>query len=133
MARESNYLRYGAAIQLVVAVALVPLIAWGVYRAIRSNSNDVRDWLPADYPETQQYRWFTKNFGAQDFILASWTGCTLDDPRLDQFVDQLSNRAHNSADGAALGRIFTGRSLVEQLSGPPVELSRKLAITRLRG
>jgi predicted RND superfamily exporter protein len=133
MARESIYLRYGAAIPLVIAAALLPLISWGVYRAILSNSNDVRDWLPADYPETQQYRWFTRHFGSQDFILASWTGCTLDDERLDEFVRQLSSRAGNRSDQGSVGRIFTGRSLLEQLSGPPVELSRKLAISRLRG
>ena len=72
---------------------LVPLIGWGVQRAILSNSNDVRDWLPAEYPETQQYSWFTEHFGVQDFIVASWPGCTLTDERLDQFVRGLSELA----------------------------------------
>jgi uncharacterized membrane protein YdfJ with MMPL/SSD domain len=79
MARQLIYGRPGAVAILVVAVALVPLIIWGGYRANLSNSNDVRDWLPAEYPETQQYRWFTEHFGTQDFVLASWPGCTLDD------------------------------------------------------
>jgi hypothetical protein len=47
-ASTTFYRRYGAAI-LVLAAALGPLIAWGVLVAIRSNSNDVRDWLPAQY------------------------------------------------------------------------------------
>jgi predicted RND superfamily exporter protein len=133
MARYSIY-RWNAAVTiLVLALALVPLIAWGGYRAILSNSNDVRDWLPADYPETQQYRWFTEHFGSQDFVLASWTGCTLDDPRLDEFSSHLMQRAGHRSDGDAVARIFTGRSLLEQMSQPPVDLSRKLAISRLRG
>lgn len=85
MAHGSFYRRRGTAI-LVVAVLFVPLIAWGVYRAILSNSNDVRDWLPAEYAETQEYRWFTQQFGAQDFVVASWPGCTLTDERLDEFA-----------------------------------------------
>ena len=51
------YRRYGRAI-LLGAAALIPLIGWGVYEGVRSNSNDVRDWLPLKYAETQQYRWF---------------------------------------------------------------------------
>jgi predicted RND superfamily exporter protein len=133
MARHSIYRRYGAATILMVALALVPLIIWGGYRANLSNSNDVRDWLPTDYPETLQYRWFTQHFGAQDFIVASWPGCTLDDSRLDEFVDRLSQLAGESTSGAAVGRIFTGRSLLAQLSDAPIELSQSLAVSRLRG
>lgn len=133
MARQSIYGRLGAIIILVVAAALVPLIIWGGYRANLSNSNDVRDWLPAEYPETQQYRWFTEHFGTQDFVIASWPGCTLDDARLDSFVDHLSKRAAEHPNGANVGHIVTGRSLLEQITGPPIELSRKLAISRLRG
>ena len=132
MGRQSFYERSGAAI-LVVAAALVPLIVWGVHEAIRSNSNDVRDWLPADYPETQQYRWFTKHFGVQDFIVASWPGCTLDDGRLEQFARILSELAGSDTDGSPFARILTGPSLLKQLGAPPVELSQKLAIARLRG
>ena len=63
MTPAAFYQRYSTAI-LAVAALLVPLIAWGGYRAIRSNSNDVRDWLPPEYVETQQYSWFTDHFGA---------------------------------------------------------------------
>ena len=133
MGRQLIYGRPGAVAILVVAAALLPLIIWGGYRANLSNSNDVRDWLPADYPETQQYRWFTEHFGTQDFVLASWPGCTLDDGRLDSFVDHLTQRAGQHPDGALVGQILTGRSLLEQMTGPPMVLSRKVAITRLRG
>jgi predicted RND superfamily exporter protein len=132
MGQQSFYQRRAVVI-LVIAAGLVPLIAWGVHRAILSNSNDVRDWLPADYPETRQYAWFTQHFGVQDFIVASWPGCTLDDRRLDEFVRALPQLAASDSEGSPFARVLTGRSLVEQLLAPPVGLSRKSAIARLRG
>ena len=125
MAQGSFYQRRGAAI-LVVAALLVPLIGWGVQRAILSNSNDVRDWLPAEYPETQQYSWFTEHFGVQDFIVASWPGCTLTDERLDQFVRGLSELAGRDASFQPFSQILTGRSLLDRLAEPPLELDRQL-------
>ena len=73
----------------------------------------MRDWLPLKYAETQQYRWFRRHFGTHDFIVVSWPGCTLDDDRLDRFVQHLGR-----ADGAGyldpllIGEIHTGRSLL---------------------
>jgi hypothetical protein len=43
-----------------------PLAGLGVRQAIRSNANDVRDWLPAHYAETRDYRWFRQYFGNED-------------------------------------------------------------------
>ena len=132
MAHGSFYRRRGTAI-LAVAVLLTPLIAWGVHRAILSNSNDVRDWLPAKYPETQEYRTFTRQFGAQDFIVASWPGCTLTDERLDVFARVLTERTARDSSFRPFSQILTGRSLLDRLAEPPVELSRQVAAARLRG
>jgi len=132
MPPQSFYRRGGAAI-LGVAVLLLPLIAWGVHRAIRSNSNDVRDWLPVEYVETQQYRWFTKHFGVQDFIVASWPDCTLDDPRLDAFAHALAELVRRDPAFQPFSGVLTGRSLLDRLAEPPVELDRELAAVRLRG
>ncbi|MHB0956203.1 MAG: efflux RND transporter permease subunit [Pirellulaceae bacterium] len=132
MAQGSFYQRRGMAI-LIVASLLIPLIAWGVQRAILSNSNDVRDWLPAEYPETQQYEWFTRHFGTQDFIVASWPGCTLTDERLDAFVHELSERMESDASFRPFSQVVTGRSLVAQLAEPPLELDKRLTVARLRG
>ncbi|MHB8973408.1 MAG: efflux RND transporter permease subunit [Pirellulaceae bacterium] len=132
MAHETFYRRRGTAI-LVVAALLLPLIGWGVQRAIVSNSNDVRDWLPAEYPETQQFSWFTKNFGVQDFIVASWPGCTLVDERLDRFAQVLSELAETDPSFQPFSQIVTGRSLLDRLAEPPLELDRNLTVARLRG
>jgi predicted RND superfamily exporter protein len=74
---------------LTVAVMLLPLIFMGARRALRSNRNDVREWLPSDFPQTAVHRWFRQHFPHEQFVLISWEGCTLDDPRLDRMVQRL--------------------------------------------
>ena len=125
------YCRYGVSL-LVVAAALIPMIAWGGFRAIVSNSNDVRDWLPSKYRETQEYQWFTDHFGQQDFIVVSWPECTLQDQRLDEFARQLNEHA-GDASQFTLGTVFTGRSMLRQLTAPPMNLDETVALERLRG
>ena len=132
MSSRPFYRRHGRAI-LLGAALLIPLIGWGVYEGVRSNSNDVRDWLPLKYAETQQYRWFRRHFGTHDFIAVSWPGCTLDDDRLDRFVQHLTARPGQDSDPLLIGEIHTGRSLLRLLTDPPVNLDRSLAIERLRG
>jgi len=128
--------RRAALVVLLVGLALAPLIGIGVVRAVRSNANDVRDWLPAHYTETVQYRWFHANFGSEDFVVLSWPGCTLSDERLDQVADKLRGRseAHAAAAGEALfRRVTTGRELVKQMTTKPASLDRGLVISRLVG
>jgi predicted RND superfamily exporter protein len=132
MAPQPFYRRFGPVI-LVVAASLIPFIVWGGYRAILSNSNDVRDWLPLKYPETREYRWFREQFGAQDFVVVSWPGCTLEDARLDRFAESLSAQRGSNGDDQLCGPIVTGRSLLRQLTMPPTELDRRRAIARLQG
>ena len=82
------------AISVVCAlVLLLPPTILAVRAAIRSNVNDVRDWLPAHFAETAQYRWFIERFGNQELVVVSWPGCTLDDPRLEQLSANLTRRS----------------------------------------
>jgi uncharacterized protein len=121
---------------LALAAFTLPLVGIGARRAVKSNANDVRDWLPADYPETQQFRWFQKNFGSEDFILVSWPGCTLADERLDQYANWVADRAagrKEDGESALFARVTTGRQLVSQLTSEPIHLSRREAISRLTG
>lgn len=65
---------------LLIFVFLVPLILSGARRAVESNKNDVKAWLPDRYEETAVLEWFRDHFLGEQFILVSWEGCTLDDP-----------------------------------------------------
>jgi predicted RND superfamily exporter protein len=128
--------RPAASVVLLVALVLLPLTVLGVRTAIRSNANDVRDWLPAHYEETRQYEWFHRHFGSEEFVIVSWPGCTLEDVRLDRLAERLrarSKQSDESAIGGIFRRVTTGRELVEQLTSEPLELKRSLVIERLKG
>lgn len=121
---------------VLLAVFLLPLTGLGVRTAIRSNANDVRDWLPAHYPETQQYRWFNEQFGSEDFVVVSWPGCTLTDERLDKLAErlrQLSSLSEQRGQGPLFRRVMTGRELIDQMTTEPVNLNRERVISRLQG
>jgi len=74
--------RYSFAI-ILVALFLLPIVGRGARKALLSNDNDVHDWLPDRYPETTDFSWFKQHFENETFVLISWEGCKLDDPRLE--------------------------------------------------
>ena len=55
------YKRYSVAI-LAVLVFLLPLVVVGAIKAKGNNRNDVKGWLPPEYPETQTYKFFRQHF-----------------------------------------------------------------------
>jgi predicted RND superfamily exporter protein len=115
---------------------LLPLAILGDRAAVLSNVNDVHDWLPAHFVETGQFEWFKERFGGGEFVVVSWPGCTLDDPRLDQLTDNLTARstAGKSAGNPPLfSRVSTGRELVDLLSRESTGLSYSEAVSRLKG
>lgn len=141
----SFYSRYSR-ITIIVAVFFLPLVVGGARRALLSNKNDVRDWLPARFEETQTYQWFQGHFEGEEFILASWEGCTLDDERLRLFHRKLEPPAEAAEDADPqdgppepdprtryFSEVITGRSVVEQLQAPPLNVPREEAIARLQG
>jgi uncharacterized protein len=117
-------------------IGLLPLTVLGVLAAIKSNANDVRDWLPAHFAETAQYREFKEWFGSDEFVIVSWPGCNLDDPRLDELSANLRARSlvHQQQGAPPLfSRVTTGRELVEELATDRVGLSFEEAVSRLQG
>jgi hypothetical protein len=68
------------------------------FRAARlslgQKENDVKDWLPSDFPETAELEWFADHFAGESFVLATWPGCTSGDQRLKLFEQKL---LHESA------------------------------------
>ena len=74
---------------IILVVFFLPVLTRGARMAMTSNDNKVEDWLPKEYPETQDLRWFKQHFENETFILISWEGCTLDDPRLELLETKL--------------------------------------------
>ncbi|MDX1945527.1 MAG: MMPL family transporter, partial [Pirellulaceae bacterium] len=131
MAHPSSTLaeRRLAWLTLLLLLGLAPLIVWQVRLALRSNSNDVRDWLPQKYPETVEYAEFLRLFGSEDFVAASWPGCTLSDPRLLQFADRLRTPERQ----VWFAGVITGKELLWQMMAAPSGMSKPTAVSRLEG
>jgi predicted RND superfamily exporter protein len=121
---------------LILGTFLLPLVGLGARQAIRSNANDLRDWVPAHYAETQDYRWFRRHFGNEDFVVVSWPGCTLADSRLARLAARLreSSELHKlRGEASPFRRVTTGGELVGQMTAEPISLDRQLVISRLQG
>ncbi len=114
----------------ILVVALVwPIVGLGAIKAWQSAQNRVEDWLPASYPETKSLFWFFDRFGSDEFLMISWQGCTLNDPRLSQLEVKLLEPAEDGqvyfskADG---GRKVVD-ALVEQQKLSEADVKRRLA------
>ncbi len=67
---------------LVVFFFLLPFAFRGARQSLHRKENDVKDWLPKDFPETSELNWFADHFVGESFVLATWPGCTSGDDRL---------------------------------------------------
>ncbi|HUS39168.1 MAG TPA: hypothetical protein VMX74_06940, partial [Pirellulales bacterium] len=70
-----------------------PVAINGSIQAQKTNNNNVKQWLP-DSPTTDRYDSFLRHFGSDEFAIVSWEGCTLDDPRVEQYAKLLEQRDH---------------------------------------
>ncbi|MEQ8839336.1 MAG: MMPL family transporter, partial [Lacipirellulaceae bacterium] len=130
---------------IAMAVAfLVALMPRGARLAIESNTNKAEDWLPNNYPESVDLRWFRDHFVGQQFALVSWDGCTLgNDEKLNFFVKKLipSKEAAAAAPkdsdlaqrAAWYQSIMTGPSVLERMSGPEGGIPYGVACKRIEG
>ncbi|HMO87211.1 MAG TPA: hypothetical protein PKC18_20060, partial [Lacipirellulaceae bacterium] len=146
MAKRSFYARFAWPI-LIANLVLIPVACVSALRAVKSNKNDVSDWLPKDYDETRELAWFRDHFVADQFVLISWDGATLgddptgaeDDPRIAKLVAELERaqlprlRGGGSDPLFKPGGITTGRTVLQQLMAPPSSLGRRAATERLKG
>jgi len=110
---------------LVVGSILLCLLG---FSKLQSNTEDVLKWLPDNSADRQEYDEFAQKFGTDDFLIATWDGCTLDDPRLKQFCQQLQED-----DSAGLIQsVFNGTDIIKKL-GAASELSKKDVLRRFKG
>ncbi|MBX3423445.1 MAG: MMPL family transporter [Pirellulaceae bacterium] len=114
---------------LVAAFATSPWLYLGTLGAIRSNTNDPRQWLPRGFQEAVTYQWLQDHFGNDEMTVVSWPGCVLGDPRAGQLAEALLRESEPSY----FERATTGDQLLQKLRAPPLDLSRNEAIRRLSG
>ncbi len=114
---------------LVILALAVPWLLRGVMGALKSNSNDPRQWLPQGFAETKTYNWLQQHFGNDEITVVSWPGCTLDDRRPQQLADALLSVPQTSY----FQRAITGQQILHQLTSRPLDVPRDEAIRRLQG
>ena len=132
--KKPFYSRYHLLI-LTLAAFLLPFVVLGAQRAMRTNTNDVRTWLPNDYEETRHYQWFKEKFGTEEFILVTWEGCILDNPKVPllahKLVPEKDDPGHDQR-RAFFQSTISGPQLLDQLTAAPINLTRSTALARLQ-
>ena len=119
---------------VVLLLAALPVSIVGAVRAWHSNSNNIADWMPADFDATQKLMRFVELFGSDELLMISWPGCTLDDPRIKPYGEALLQRAAARPDVEPYFRLaITGPQVYEFFREPPLEFSRQRALSRMRG
>ena len=129
------YQRHSVAIMSVL-VFFMPLVVVGAIKAKGNNRNDVKGWLPLEYPETQTYRFFRQNFQGEEFVLVSWDGCTMSDRRLELLAKKLippPEEASRIDRQLYFKAAQTGPRAVDLMTAEPLNLDREEAIGRLTG
>ena len=133
--RTNFYQRFSVGI-MAILVFLLPMVVVGAIKAKSNNRNDVKGWLPAEYQETQTYRFFRQNFQGEEFILVSWDGCTMADPRLEMLARKLlppPEEASRIERPIYFKTAQTGPRAVARMCQEPLNLEREEAVARLTG
>ena len=88
---KSNFFARRALIVLCIVFFLAPFALRGARMSLQRMQNNVKDWLPADFPETADLEWFGRHFMGEQFVIATWPGCSEDDPRYHKLVKRLQH------------------------------------------
>ena len=94
----------------------------------QSNTEDVLQWLPDNSPTREEYNDFERKFGADDFLLATWEGCAVNDPRLNQFCEKLARKESSDL----IRSVVSGSDVLTKLRDE-FDLPAKHILNRFKG
>ncbi len=120
---------------LLAMTASVPFILYGAAGAIGSMFNAPIRWIPASFPALREFHAFTDQFDVHETILISWPGCTVDDPRLHNFADELErlrSQQRRQGEPELIVAAPNGYDLLRDLMTSQSEIPRASALARLR-
>lgn len=115
---------------IVLSALLIPWLIFGLLH-LPVGSASVHQWLPQGKPEKQRYERFLKEFGSDQFLIASWEECRLDDPRLERYCESLLQ--NDPSEHRYIASVQSSNEIIKQLTEPPLRLSVKDAHARLQG
>ena len=122
--KKISTLDVAGATLLILAIAFCTV---GLSR-LQSNTEDVVQWLPDNSPARKLYDDFQKKFGSDDFLVVTWPGCTIDDPRLAHFCQRLTDDNPDKL----IQSVTNGSDVIDSLRGD-IDLSKEYTINRFRG
>ncbi|HRX82719.1 MAG TPA: hypothetical protein P5307_26815, partial [Pirellulaceae bacterium] len=119
----------------LVMIAIGPFLALWSLQSVDTMFNTPHHWIPASNEQRREFEWFCEHFESQALVVISWPGCTVDDPRLENFEFALldATRPDAARNKELFDRVISGYSTLRQLTSEPIELSREEAIARLTG
>lgn len=118
-------------LSIIAILAFYPVVAWGARGAWLKNQNRVEDWLPSTFPETQALQRFFTRFGSDEFLIVSWEGCKLNDPRAKRLAELLVSESHSGA--TYFSRAITGDEILSQIQQNVRGKSRESLKSRITG
>ncbi len=93
---------------------------------MKSNTEDVLQWLPDQSVARTNYNLFREHFGSDDFLIVSWTGCSLEDERLGQFSRQLTAEDRQGLIESVTTGADVARRLRSQMKLSDAEIRKRL-------
>ncbi len=133
--RKLFYDRYSVWI-LLATLFLSPFVLHGAYLSVVNKRSNTLDWLPKGFAETDNYDWFRQHFGRDQIIVASWEGCVLGNPALDDLARYTLDETGNRETLRFFDSVASGNDLVNQLENISIKgrhANRREIIDRLRG
>ena len=73
---------------IAFAITSIVFCLFGFSR-IESNTEDVLQWLPDQSVAREQFNFFAERFGSDDFVIVTWEGCTVSDPRQEALTEYI--------------------------------------------
>ena len=122
---QKTFLEKWATLILCITLFAMPVILTGTIRSLKVYKSDFRQWLPDGFEESKTYDSFLKRFGADEMLVVSWEGCTIDNPQLRTFEEALENSTalvKQNVDGVEseverklFSRVLTGPDLIARI------------------
>jgi len=120
---------------LAVLGAVAPWIAAAAIGVLAVDATTPMEWVPDTFPPRLAYEQFTRTFESGDVVVASWPGCTLDNPAIARFIAAATgpHAPRDSRGNPWFEPIATGSNALARLTDPPLSLDHAAAIERLTG
>jgi len=123
-------------ITVAALVCALPPLVWGAYQATREVYNSPPEWVPASFEQRRDYIRFVDQFEADDSIVVSWDGCTVDDERLgslERLLRDAPDPERRETYDRLYDRVLSGYGVVREMTDGALGISRREALARLRG